>query len=142
MFETLFAYAYVSTSRRHDHKEISGTCAKKGGYVPRMVHATKRIQQTSLQQGAKAFTREGKRIHRWRQMRSSPKTNTCRMCLCYTLSLISTVLISSVPLYTVWVSKTFPFRVCAMVVQRCLRFRLHTISVFIAFRVLLGTCTV
>ena len=36
---------------------------------------------------------------------------------------------------TVWVSKKFPFRVCAMAMQQCLPFHLRTVSVFIAFRV-------
>ena len=64
VFETLFAYAYASTSRRHDHEGISG---EKGGYVLRMIHATKRV-----------YSRK--------QTRSSPEikeTNACRTRLHY-----------------------------------------------------------
>ncbi len=115
------------------------------GWYTQLNASSKRVysrEQKRLHERANTFIAGDKCVHLQRQTRSSPKTNTCRMRLCYTLSLISTVLISSVPLYTVWVSKTFPFRVRAMVVQRCLPFRLHTVSIFIAFCVLLGTCTV
>ena len=65
--KTLFAYTYASTSQRHDHGGISGTCAKKGGYQG---------WYTQLTCAVNAFRCESKHIYSREQTHLHKRANT------------------------------------------------------------------